>query len=109
MRTPTFENFERKSSYHSRNSFEENLEIVKQRILQMKVGKFGTGNLFIIVVVHGKETKKMMEKKLATTANFGKSSECLNLRILGLPLLRISRKNHDTTQENDLLKILENF
>jgi hypothetical protein len=41
----------------------------------MKVGKFGTGNLFIIVVVHGKETKKIMEKKLATTADFGKSSE----------------------------------
>jgi len=41
----------------------------------MKVGKFGTRNLFIIVVVHGKETKKMMEKKPATTADFGKSFE----------------------------------
>jgi hypothetical protein len=29
----------------------------------MKAEKFGTGNLFIVVVVHGKETKKMMEKK----------------------------------------------
>jgi hypothetical protein len=41
----------------------------------MKVGNFGTGNLFIIVVMHGKETKKMTGKKLATTADFGKSSE----------------------------------
>jgi hypothetical protein len=32
--------------------------------------------LFIIVVVHGKETKKMMEKKLSTTADFGTPSEC---------------------------------
>jgi hypothetical protein len=42
----------------------------------MKVEKFGTGNLFIIVVVHGKETKKMMEKKLEKTAEFGTPSEC---------------------------------
>jgi hypothetical protein len=29
----------------------------------MKVGKFGTGNLFIIVVVHGKENKENDGKK----------------------------------------------
>lgn len=74
--TPTFENFEKKSSYHSRNSFEENLEIVKQRIHKWKLGSLELETCLLLWWCMATKQRKWWKKKLPTTADFGKSFEC---------------------------------